>query len=238
MRTAIGYVRVSTEEQTATGLGLADQRAQIEAYCTLRGLAMVQVVEDCGVSGGGPLARRPGGADLCRAVLGREAANVVMLKLDRGFRHAADCLATVEAWEKRRVTLHVIDLGGNAIDTASAAGKFMLTVLAGAAEMERNLTRERTRAAMRVKRQRGQRISRFAPFGFRLTTAGSLAPVPAEQRAVKRMRALHAKGWSLRQIAASLVKAGMTGRGGGAISPKTVRAVLRRGDPSATGLAT
>ncbi|MBI1827808.1 MAG: recombinase family protein [Planctomycetes bacterium] len=54
-----------------------------------------------------------------------------------------DCLTTVERWEKSGVTLHVVDLGGNAIDTASAAGRFMLVVLAGAAEMERNLTRER-----------------------------------------------------------------------------------------------
>ena len=58
------------------------------------------------------------------------------------------------------VALHIIDLGGNAIDTTSAAGRFMLVVLAGAAEMERNLIRERTKSALAVKRANGQRISR------------------------------------------------------------------------------
>ena len=132
----------------------------------------------------------------------RNERNVVMLKLARGFRNAADCLSTVEDWERRGVTLHIIDLGGNAIDTASAAGKFMLTILAGAAEMERNLTRERTRAAMHVKRQRGERISRYAPFGTRLADNGDLVPDRNEQRAVRLVRQLHADGLSLRKIAA------------------------------------
>lgn len=148
MQAAIGYVRVSTEEQGVSGLGLADQRARIEAYCTLRGLRLAATIDDVGVSGGKVLASRPGGGRLLRCLQERKAGHVVMLKVDRGFRNAADCLATVEAWQRRQVTLHVIDLGGNAIDTASAAGKFMLTVLAGAAEMERNLTEARRRIAV------------------------------------------------------------------------------------------
>ncbi len=75
-----------------------------------------------------------------------------MLKLDRMFRNAGDCSNTVEKWDKAAIALHVIGLGGNAIDTTSAAGRFMLVVLAGAAEIERNLTRERIRSAMAVKR--------------------------------------------------------------------------------------
>ena len=81
-----------------------------------------------------------------------------MLKLDRMFRNAGDCLTTIEQWERSGIALHVVDLGGNAIDTTSAAGRFMLVVLAGAAEMERNLTRERTRSAMAVKKANGQRV--------------------------------------------------------------------------------
>ncbi|MFO0836939.1 MAG: recombinase family protein [Phycisphaerae bacterium] len=230
MQAAIGYVRVSTEEQGVSGLGLADQRARIEAYCTLRGLRLAATIEDVGVSGGKVLASRPGGGRLLRCLQERRAGHVVMLKLDRGFRNAADCLATVEAWQRRQVTLHVIDLGGNAIDTASAAGKFMLTVLAGAAEMERNLTRERTRAAMQVKRSRGERISRYAPFGWRLAGTGRLIPDLSEQRAVTLVRRLHAEGKSLRRIADELQARGIVGRSGGPIPAKTVYAVLRRID--------
>ena len=228
MDTAIGYIRVSTDEQTASGLGLADQRARIEAYCALRRLELTAIIADNAVSGGKPLASRPGGAELLRALRKRQAAHVVLLKLDRGFRHAADCLATVEAWQRKGVTLHIVDLGGNATDTASAAGKFMLTVLAGAAEMERNLTRERTRAALHVKRLRGERISRYAAFGYRLDADGRPRSDRREQRTVKLVHELHTRGLSLRKIAAELTARGMRGRKGQPISPKTVRAILQR----------
>ena len=92
------------------------------------------------------------------ALQDRKAQAVAMPKLDRGSRNATDYLATVEEWDRRGVALHILDLGGNAIDTTSAAGRFMLVVLDEAAEMERNLTRERTKSAMAIKRQNGQRI--------------------------------------------------------------------------------
>ena len=228
MNEAIGYVRVSTEEQSASGLGLADQCARVRSYCELKGFRLKDIVEDKAISGGGPLAKRPGGSRLVRALRKREAAHVVMLKLDRGFRHAADCLATVEAWERQRVTLHIIDLGGAAIDTACAAGKFMLTVLAGAAEMERNLTRERTRAALHVKRRRGERISRYAPFGHRLDEDGNLETDGREQRIVQLIHYLRGKGMSLRGIAKVLEGREMHGRNGQPVSAKTVHAILRR----------
>jgi len=222
-------VRVSTAEQAVSGLGLADQRTRIEAYCTMRGLELVKIVaDDNGCSGGKPLAVRPGGGKLLAALRRREADAVVILKLDRGFRNAGDCLATVEQWERKAVTLHVVDLGGNAIDTASAAGKFMLTVLAGAAEMERNLGRERTRAALAIKRQRGERISRYAPYGFRLASDGTLQADPSEQRAVKVIHRLHRAGRSLRSIAGELARRGIFGRTGQPLSAKTIRAILRR----------
>ena len=110
MASAMGYVRVSTDEQAASGLGLAAQRDRIAAYGRLRGLQLAGIEEDAGVSGGTPLAARVGGERLVRGLRRRASRHVVMLKLDRGFRNAADCLATVEAWERQRVTLHIIDL--------------------------------------------------------------------------------------------------------------------------------
>ena len=167
MMDAIGYVRVSTAEQADSGLGLAAQHERIRAYCTLKGLQHFDIIVDEGISGGKPLADRDGGRRLLETIRDRKAEAVVMLKLDRMFRDAGDCLATVETWDRAGVALHVVDLGGNAIDTTSAAGRFMLVVLAGAAEMERNLIRERTRSALAVKRASGKRISR-TPYGYDL----------------------------------------------------------------------
>ena len=134
---------------------------------------------------------------------------VVLLKLDRGFRNATDCLTTVDQWEQKEVALHIVDLGGNAIDTTSAAGRFMLVILAGAAEMERNLTRERTRSAMAVKRANGQRIG-GVPNGFDVADDGTtLVPNDAEQSVVADIHAMRDKGYTLKRI--SIV---LTNRGG------------------------
>jgi DNA invertase Pin-like site-specific DNA recombinase len=188
-------------------LDVQDQR--IRAYCGMKGLDLIEIVTDAGVSGGKPLAKRDGGLQLLEAIRARKADAVVMLKLDRMFRNAGDCLATVERWEQKNVALHVVDLGGNAIDTTSAAGRFMLVVLAGAAEMERNLTRERTRSAMAVKRANGQRIG-TVPYGFDLANDGTtLVPNESEQAVVADMKAMRAGGMKLQKIAADLTERGV-----------------------------
>ncbi len=225
MRT-IGYVRCSTHEQADSGLGLESQAERIKAYCTLKGLHLADLITDAGVSGGKPLAQREGGQRLLSSVKDRRAGAIVMLKLDRMFRNAGDCLTTVEQWEKAGVALHVIDLGGNAIDTTSAAGRFMLVVLAGAAEMERNLTRERTRSALAVKRANGERVGAVS-YGFDLDRSQCerhrspdspneshpcrcrLVKNPSEQAVIAEIRSLRSNGLRLQQIARVLTSRGI-----------------------------
>ena len=205
---AIGYIRCSTHEQADSGLGLDAQAERIRAYAALRGLDL-DIITDPGESGGKPLDTREGGQRLLAALRQRKADAVVLLKLDRGFRNAIDCLSTVEKWEKAGVSLHIVDLGGNAIDTTSAAGRFMLVVLAGAAEMERNLTRERTRSAMAVKRANGQRIG-AVPYGHDLGADGvTLLPNESEQAVIQDIKTMRARGMKLVQIAAELTKHGI-----------------------------
>ena len=204
MKEAIGYTRCSTHEQADSGLGLDVQTERIRAYCTLKGLVLLDIITDAGVSGGKPLASREGGQRLLDVIRKRKAGAVVMLKLDRMFRNAGDCLITVEKWEQSGVALHVVDLGGNAIDTTSAAGRFMLVILAGAAEMERNLTRERTKSAMAVKRANGQRVG-AVPYGFDLAANGTTLVVnEAEQAVIQDIRVMRSKGMTLEAIAKTL----------------------------------
>ncbi len=212
---AIGYTRCSTNEQADSGLGLEAQAERVRAYCTLKGLRLVELITDAGVSGGKALATRDGGRALLEALKRKRADAVVMLKLDRMFRNAGDCLTTVEQWERQGISLHIADLGGNAIDTTSAAGRFMLVVLAGAAEMERNLTRERTRSAMAVKRANGKRIG-TVPYGYNLAPDGStLLPNDVENAVIADILTMRSRGMKLAQIAEELTKRGMptkTGR--------------------------
>ena len=206
---AIGYIRCSTQEQADSGLGLDAQAERIRAYGLLKGLGLIDLITDAGESGGKPLASREGGQRLLDAIRERRADAVVLLKLDRGFLNATDCLTTVEQWERKGVALHILDLGGNAIDTTSAAGRFMLVVLAGAAEMERNLTRERTKSAMAVKRANGQRIG-TVPYGFDLGGDGvALVPNESEQAVIGDIKAMRSHGMKLKQIASELTARGV-----------------------------
>ena len=67
MKDAICYIRVSSEEQADSGLGLEAQRRCIDAYCRMKGLHLAEVFEDPGISGGKPLASRPAGGKLLAA---------------------------------------------------------------------------------------------------------------------------------------------------------------------------
>lgn len=165
---AIGYIRCSTEEQAKSGLGLAAQKAAIELYCTMRGIKLHAIMSDPGHSGGTRLAVRPNGQKLIDALaLPRpRIRHVVIAKLDRAFRSTQDALETVAEWQKRKIALHVVDMGGNSLDASTAVGWFVLTMLVSAAELERNLCAERTSAAMRTIQKRGFSTGQI-PFGYR-----------------------------------------------------------------------
>jgi hypothetical protein len=64
MQTALGYVRVSSDEQAESGVGLDAQRQRIRAYCELKELQLAAIFDDPGVSGGKPVGSRPAGSRL------------------------------------------------------------------------------------------------------------------------------------------------------------------------------
>ena len=103
-------------------------------------------------------------------------------------------------------------------------GRLFLTMTAAFAELERNLTRERTAAALGFKRSRleayGPTPLGYAREGDRLTESS------AELDLVKRMQLLRKQGWSLRQIATALNAEGVPGKQGGRWHASTVRYVL------------
>ena len=222
----VAYLRVSTEEQALEGVSLDAQEARVRAYCAMRGLDLVDLVVDAGVSGSIPLADRPGGAHLVDLVRSRKVDNVVGLKLDRLFRNCADCLTVTEGWDKRDVALHLTDLGGQAVDTRSAMGRFFLTVMAGAAELERNQIGERTAMAMQHKASQGELVG-AVPYGSRLAADGThLEDEPTEQAVLAEARRLRAAGLSLRVVAAELDRAGMHARNGKAFASEQVRRMV------------
>jgi DNA invertase Pin-like site-specific DNA recombinase len=232
---ALAYVRVSTEEQADGGVSLAAQTEAVRAYLSLRGLVLhpAGVLVERAVSGGVPLAERPEGKRIVSAIAKGEAAHVVAVKLDRLFRNTADCLNQLETWEDSGVALHLTDMGGQAIDTSSTMGRFMVTVLAGVAEMERGLIKDRTRAALRHKALRGEKTGGDAPYGYQAVKVAPTAPTtlveaPGEQAVVARARSLRATGLSLRAVAVALDTEGHRTRTGNPWQTEQIRRLVAK----------
>lgn len=136
-----GYVRVSTDKQGAQGLGVA---AQTDAIVSRFPSAEVTVE----VASGGKT--RPELERLLSSLT--EDDTLVVAKLDRLGRSTIDVITKLTDLTERNVTVVVLDLG---LDTSTPAGRFSATVLAAAAELERNLISQRTRDALAAAKRRG-----------------------------------------------------------------------------------
>lgn len=197
-RHAVGYLRVSTDEQH---LGPEAQRAAIERWCAANGLELVAVREDHGVSGGAELDARPGLLGALDDLRAHRAGVLVVAKRDRLARDVV-IAAMVE---------RLVSRSGARIDSADGSGngagpeaEMMRGIMAVFAQYERALIRARTRAALGVKRARGERVGEV-PYGYRLGADGrTLEADPSEQAVIAAVRRLRAEGLSLRAIAERL----------------------------------
>lgn len=217
------YIRVSTSEQALEGVSLDAQLARAHAYADAASLDVTAVYRDEGVSGGTPLAQRPEGARLLEAIGRGDHAHVIGLKLDRCFRDAVDCMRTVEEWTRNGVALHLVDLGGQTLETRSAMGRFFLSVMAACAELELGNIRERTRIALAHKRDRGDRLG-ATPFGFHTPKPGApLVPVVEELETVRRLLELCADDLPFTHVARILDREGRRPKRGVRWQSATIR---------------
>jgi DNA invertase Pin-like site-specific DNA recombinase len=224
MEKAVCYIRVSTEEQARGGVSLAAQEEKLLAYCHLAGLEPVAVIREEGVSGGKPLGTRPGGGELLALVGTRKAKHVVAMKLDRLFRDAADALNQTRTWDKAGIALHLVDMGGQTLNTATAMGRFFLNIMAGFAELERNLIAERTGTAMAHKKVHREVYSP-TPYGYD-RQGDALKQNPGELKTVAQIRQWRSAGWTLGRIAQELTQQQIPTKKGGYWYPGTVKYLL------------
>lgn len=149
----IGYVRVSTEEQADSRLGLEAQEATLRAEAARRGWQLT-IVSDEGLSGSQV---NPGLRHALEQLAAGLADGLLVAKLDRLARsvvHAADIMqrARLQRW-----SLIMLDIQ---VDTTSASGEAMANMLATFAQYERRIIGERTKAALAAKKAQGVKLGR------------------------------------------------------------------------------
>ncbi|MBF0561098.1 MAG: recombinase family protein [Alphaproteobacteria bacterium] len=143
------YVRVSTAGQTTDNQVLEIEQAGYEADA---------IYSDV-VSGKVPAMKRPEFARLMDAIRRtRKPKRLIVTKLDRLGRDASDIMATVKTLSRAGCAVQVLHLG--ALDVASSAGNLVMVVLAGVAEMERDILKERTNAGLARARSEGKKLGR------------------------------------------------------------------------------
>jgi site-specific DNA recombinase len=216
-------VRVSTAEQAANGISLAEQKHRIHAYATAHGLQVARIDADNGISAK-TTANREGLQEALSALRRGRAGGLVVVKLDRLSRSLRDVLDLVARSDREGWELHSISEN---LDTSTPHGRFVVHLFAALAQLEREQIGERTRNGMAELRRQGRRISRRPPFGFAFAD-GALVPVESEQRILRRMLALQAEGHGPTAIAGSLDRDSVTNpRTGRSWTPGNVGTILK-----------
>jgi len=194
---AIGYIRVSTEDQAREGISLDNQESKIKVYADLNGFELVGVIKDEGISG--KTMHRPGMNQINSMIEAAEIDAVIVYKLDRLSRKTIDILNTLDEWEKKNIAFHSIT---DKIDTKTAAGKFLLTILSALAQMERDQISERTIDALAHKKKAGEWCGRV-PFGYKIEGNHLIEDADA-MKAIRKAKRLRSAGKHYRDISRSI----------------------------------
>lgn len=156
------YLRVSTEMQV-DGYSLEAQKNCLKKFAEREELVIAGVYEDAGKSGksieGRPAFRRM----LSDIESGAEIDYVMVYKLSRFGRNAADILNSLELLQTYDVNLICIEEG---IDSSQTSGKLLISVLSAVAEIERENILEQTMNGRREKARQGKWNGGPAPYGY------------------------------------------------------------------------
>lgn len=206
----VAYYRVSTGAQARSGLGLAAQRAAVQAFAKAEGLEIVAEYTEVETGkGADALNRRPQLAAALKHAK-RERASVCVAKLDRLSRD----LAFISSLMAQRVSFIVCALGRN-------VDPFTLHIYAALAEQERRMISERTKVGLAAAKARGVQL-------------GNAQMIASQQAATaERDEALHETlkpmiGMPSRTIAAKLNELGIAAPRGRVWSHNTVLRVMTR----------
>lgn len=201
----VGYLRVSGEEQKATGLGIDAQKAAIIAECEWRGWTLIAFFVDEGVSGRIPPDKRPGLHDAIVALDNDVATTLVVAKVDRLARSIAD-LAVLSGLGER-AGWNIVALN-SPFDTTTMAGAAMANVMGLFAQLEAAMGSDRMKAAAAVRRARGEQLGR---------------PSKVTSQARQRLRELRDSGLSWPKVAAAMNEEGWPTSTGGRWHPATAQ---------------
>jgi len=149
MKVAI-YLRVSTADQTTL-----NQELELKEYCDRNNYEIYKIYKDEGVSGA--KTSRPQLDLMLQDMRNKLFDAIIVWKFDRLGRSTQHLLQVLEELKNKNIRL--IATSQN-IDTETPMGKFFFTILAGFAEMEREMLKDRIKLGLERRKKEGKQIGR------------------------------------------------------------------------------
>ena len=197
-----GYTRVSTLQQANEGESLETQKKIIIGYAQSKGLDIDpnNIFVEAGVSGSVEFKQRPEGSRLCSIV--KPGDMLIIPKIDRGFRNIRDALNSLHDFKQQNISVHFIDLGGDA--TTNGISQVIFTILGAFADFERERISQRISEVKQQQKANGFWTGGQPPFGYRVNEEGRLEANPEQAEVLAAIFRWKEEGFSLRKISDKL----------------------------------
>ena len=156
------YVWVSTEDQADRGT-IESQIEYAEKYCDLNKIGITKIYKDDGITGTLPLQDRPAGAELLKDAENKIFDTLLVFKLDRLGRVTRVILNAIYDLEQYGVKLKSMT---EPFDTGDSSGRFLLTILAGVADLERSNILDRMWLGANRAAKDGKWLGGIVPYGY------------------------------------------------------------------------
>ena len=157
-----GYIRASTDRQIASP---ETQRQIIEEYARRLGKTVDRFFVDPATSGKKSLFDREAGKEL--TLILNKGDEVIVARLDRLSRSFVGFARILEFWLKHKITMHLCDMPGGVFDPDNPMSEMLIGMLIVFANYERRLISVRTREGLQARKQRGEKYTRWAEYGWR-----------------------------------------------------------------------
>jgi len=226
-KVAIGYIRVSTDLERQA-LGAEAQRASIQQWAATNGVTVAHWFVET-VTGGASLDKRPVLLEAIATVAAVGASSLVVQRLDRFSREPLTAALAENELRKSGACLVCSDGAGSG---DSPTDELIRGILLSVARFEKALIRSRIRAALAVKRSKGEHLG-APPYGFRVE-GKALVPHAAEIVIRDRLRALRASGLTLRAVRDQATAEGLRNRMGKPFTVAAVHTIVRTPSPEVT----
>jgi DNA invertase Pin-like site-specific DNA recombinase len=152
MTRVIGLGRASTNDQK---LSRDVQETRIRHWCLANDLELVGFLYDDGISG--KTLDRPAVKLALQMLEDGRADGIIVFKLDRLTRNLTELNYLIDRYFKDKFALISVS---EVLDTTTASGRLVINILGSAAQWERETISERTKAALAVKKERGEPVGR------------------------------------------------------------------------------